>query len=145
MLAHISALTSFCLHELQDIDKEISELKLSVNTRGRLVATEFLKQFIWLGLSSSQCWLSRPVTKLLFCSSLSFFVLLRFFGWAGAPVNALRKMHSWLWTTWSAADNCSIRTHMANCNCSCEQILCVFLSLGRRADVDCIVPLGTKP
>jgi hypothetical protein len=31
---------------LQDIDKEISELKLSVNTRGRLVATEFLKQFI---------------------------------------------------------------------------------------------------
>ncbi|KAG5531366.1 hypothetical protein RHGRI_026100 [Rhododendron griersonianum] len=29
-----------------DIDKEISELKLSVNTRGRLVATEFLKQFI---------------------------------------------------------------------------------------------------
>ncbi|KAK6255205.1 hypothetical protein SCA6_016510 [Theobroma cacao] len=29
-----------------DIDKEISELKMSVNTRGRLVATEFLKQFI---------------------------------------------------------------------------------------------------
>ncbi|KAH0471160.1 hypothetical protein IEQ34_000883 [Dendrobium chrysotoxum] len=29
-----------------DIDKEISELRLSVNTRGRLVATEFLKQFI---------------------------------------------------------------------------------------------------
>ncbi|CAI9112655.1 OLC1v1013128C1 [Oldenlandia corymbosa var. corymbosa] len=31
---------------VQDIDKEISELKLSVNTRGRRVATEFLKQFI---------------------------------------------------------------------------------------------------
>ncbi|KAL5188111.1 Actin-related protein 2/3 complex subunit 4 [Glycine soja] len=31
---------------LVDIDKEISELKMSVNTRGRLVATEFLKQFI---------------------------------------------------------------------------------------------------
>ncbi|KAL9277271.1 hypothetical protein ACSQ67_025181 [Phaseolus vulgaris] len=31
---------------VQDIDKEISELKMSVNTRGRLVATEFLKQFI---------------------------------------------------------------------------------------------------
>ncbi|CAK7328431.1 unnamed protein product [Dovyalis caffra] len=31
----------FCV----DIDKEISELKMSVNTRGRLVATEFLKQF----------------------------------------------------------------------------------------------------
>jgi actin related protein 2/3 complex, subunit 4 len=41
-----SVLTQFCLHEPQDIDKEISELKLSVNTRGRLVATEFLKQFL---------------------------------------------------------------------------------------------------
>ncbi|CAL8991781.1 unnamed protein product [Prunus brigantina] len=32
--------------KLHDIDKEISELKMSVNTRGRLVATEFLKQFM---------------------------------------------------------------------------------------------------
>ncbi|CAI0389062.1 unnamed protein product [Linum tenue] len=31
---------------IQDIDKEISDLKMSVNTRGRLVATEFLKQFL---------------------------------------------------------------------------------------------------
>uniref|UniRef100_M4EVD0 Actin-related protein 2/3 complex subunit 4 n=1 Tax=Brassica campestris TaxID=3711 RepID=M4EVD0_BRACM len=31
---------------VQDIEKEISELKISVNTRGRLVATEFLKQFM---------------------------------------------------------------------------------------------------
>lgn len=37
---------SLLLRQLQDIDKEISELKMSVNTRGRLVATEFLKQFI---------------------------------------------------------------------------------------------------
>ncbi|KAI8538080.1 hypothetical protein RHMOL_Rhmol09G0073900 [Rhododendron molle] len=36
----------FIFLQVQDIDKEISELKLSVNTRGRLVATEFLKQFI---------------------------------------------------------------------------------------------------
>ncbi|KVI00302.1 ARP2/3 complex, 20kDa subunit (P20-Arc) [Cynara cardunculus var. scolymus] len=36
----------FMLHICLDIDKEISELKLSMNTRGRLVATEFLKQFI---------------------------------------------------------------------------------------------------
>lgn len=35
------------LLNLQDIDKEIGELKMSVNTRGRLVATEFLKQFVW--------------------------------------------------------------------------------------------------
>ena len=33
---------------IQDIDKEINELKLSINTRGRIVATEFLKQFVWL-------------------------------------------------------------------------------------------------
>lgn len=39
-------LINFVDFDLQDIDKEISELKLSMNTRGRLVATEFLKQFI---------------------------------------------------------------------------------------------------
>ncbi|KAG6741538.1 hypothetical protein POTOM_054800 [Populus tomentosa] len=39
------SITRFVL-QLQDIEKEISELKMSVNTRGRLVATEFLKQFI---------------------------------------------------------------------------------------------------
>ncbi|KAF1867823.1 hypothetical protein Lal_00018364 [Lupinus albus] len=31
---------------VQGIDREISELKVSVNTRGNLVATKFLKQFI---------------------------------------------------------------------------------------------------
>ncbi|KAG6435404.1 hypothetical protein SASPL_100277 [Salvia splendens] len=39
-------LIEFIVQFMEDIDKEISELKLSVNTRGRLVATEFLKQFI---------------------------------------------------------------------------------------------------
>ncbi|XP_019257417.1 PREDICTED: actin-related protein 2/3 complex subunit 4 isoform X2 [Nicotiana attenuata] len=39
-------LIDFIVQFMEDIDKEISELKLSVNTRGRLVATEFLKQFI---------------------------------------------------------------------------------------------------
>lgn len=43
LLASTSITTTF---NLQDIEKEISELKMSVNTRGRLVATEFLKQFI---------------------------------------------------------------------------------------------------
>nr|KYP67782.1 Actin-related protein 2/3 complex subunit 4 [Cajanus cajan] len=43
MEARIFTIMAF---KLQDIDKEISELKMSVNTRGRLVATEFLKQFI---------------------------------------------------------------------------------------------------
>ncbi|KAL6517079.1 Actin-related protein 2/3 complex subunit 4 [Orobanche hederae] len=39
-------LIDFIVQFMEDIDKEIGELKLSVNTRGRLVATEFLKQFI---------------------------------------------------------------------------------------------------
>lgn len=39
-------LIDFIVQFMEDIDKEINELKLSVNTRGRLVATEFLKQFL---------------------------------------------------------------------------------------------------
>ncbi|KAL9408787.1 hypothetical protein AB3S75_047218 [Citrus x aurantiifolia] len=39
-------LIDFIVQFMEDIDKEISELKMSVNTRGRLVATEFLKQFV---------------------------------------------------------------------------------------------------
>lgn len=39
-------LIDFIVQFMEDIDKEISELKLSMSTRGRLVATEFLKQFI---------------------------------------------------------------------------------------------------
>ncbi|XXG78573.1 hypothetical protein AAC387_Pa08g2495 [Persea americana] len=39
-------LIDFIVQFMEDIDKEIGELKLSVNTRGRLVATEFLKQFM---------------------------------------------------------------------------------------------------
>ena len=30
---------------MDDIDKEISNMKLAINARGRLVATEFMKQF----------------------------------------------------------------------------------------------------
>ncbi|XP_021862534.1 actin-related protein 2/3 complex subunit 4 isoform X1 [Spinacia oleracea] len=39
-------LIDFIVQFMEDIDKEINELKMSVNTRGRLVATEFLKQFV---------------------------------------------------------------------------------------------------
>ncbi|GKB92563.1 actin-related protein 2/3 complex subunit 4 [Tanacetum coccineum] len=39
-------LIDFIVQFMEDIEKEISELKLAMNTRGRLVATEFLKQFI---------------------------------------------------------------------------------------------------
>ena len=43
MLKH--KLVDFVCQFMEDIDKEVSALKLSVNTRGRVVATDFLKQF----------------------------------------------------------------------------------------------------
>eukprot|EP01088_Endostelium_zonatum_P016211 TRINITY_DN427_c0_g1_i1.p1 TRINITY_DN427_c0_g1~~TRINITY_DN427_c0_g1_i1.p1 ORF type:complete len:170 (-),score=26.91 TRINITY_DN427_c0_g1_i1:57-566(-) len=39
-------IVDFLIQFMQDIDKEISEMKLAVNTRARVVAQEFLKQFI---------------------------------------------------------------------------------------------------
>jgi actin related protein 2/3 complex subunit 4 len=39
-------LIDFIIQFMEDIEKEIRDLKESVNTRGRLVATEFLKQFM---------------------------------------------------------------------------------------------------
>ena len=36
-------LIDFIIQFIEDIDKEVSEMKLSVNTRARVVATEFLK------------------------------------------------------------------------------------------------------
>ncbi len=38
-------LIDFIIHFMEEIDKEISAMKLSVNARARVVATEFLKQF----------------------------------------------------------------------------------------------------
>lgn len=39
------ALVDFVVQFMRDIDKEISEQKLSVSSRGRAVATAFLEQF----------------------------------------------------------------------------------------------------
>lgn len=36
-------LVDFVIHFMEEIDKEISEMKLSVNARARIVAEEFLK------------------------------------------------------------------------------------------------------
>ncbi|KAM3877838.1 actin-related protein 2/3 complex subunit 4 [Diretmus argenteus] len=38
-------LVDFVIHFMEEIDKEISEMKLSVNARARIVAEEFLKNF----------------------------------------------------------------------------------------------------
>jgi actin related protein 2/3 complex subunit 4 len=39
-------LIDFIVQFMEDIDKEISEQKLSVNARGRIVAQTFLQQFV---------------------------------------------------------------------------------------------------
>lgn len=36
-------LVDYVIHFMEEIDKEISEMKLSVNARARIVAEEFLK------------------------------------------------------------------------------------------------------
>ena len=41
-----SKLVDFIIHFMSEIDAEISAMKLAVNARARVVATEFLKQFI---------------------------------------------------------------------------------------------------
>jgi len=39
-------LVDFVIQFMEDIDKEISDMKLSVNTRARVVAQEFLREFV---------------------------------------------------------------------------------------------------
>lgn len=56
MLKH--KLVDFIIQFMEEIDKEISEMKLSVNARARIVAEEFLKRFWGMPhLSSSSCLL----------------------------------------------------------------------------------------
>jgi len=38
-------LVDFIIHFMEEIDKEISEMKLAVNSRARISAEEFLKRF----------------------------------------------------------------------------------------------------
>lgn len=42
-------LVDFVIHFMEEIDKEISEMKLSVNARARIVAEEFLKNVTLYG------------------------------------------------------------------------------------------------
>ena len=39
-------LVDFIIDFMEDIDKEISAMKLAVNARARIVATEFMKEFV---------------------------------------------------------------------------------------------------
>lgn len=40
-------LVDFIIYFLEEIDKEISEMKLAVSSRARMCAEEFLKKFNW--------------------------------------------------------------------------------------------------
>lgn len=42
-----TAVVDFIIQFMEDVDKEINEMKLAVNARARITAQEFLKQFIW--------------------------------------------------------------------------------------------------
>jgi actin related protein 2/3 complex subunit 4 len=42
----LDQLVSFVLHFLQEIDREINEMKLSVNTRARVAATNFISNLV---------------------------------------------------------------------------------------------------
>lgn len=52
-------LVDFVIHFMEEIDKEVSEMKLSLNARARIVAEEFLKNV------SLPCFLIVPKTKRL--------------------------------------------------------------------------------
>ena len=43
MLKH--KLVDFIIQFMEDIDKEVSAMKIAINARARIVATEFIKQF----------------------------------------------------------------------------------------------------
>lgn len=49
-------LVDFVIHFMEEIDKEISEMKLSVNARARIVAEEFLKN---VSYTFSHLWMCR--------------------------------------------------------------------------------------
>lgn len=41
-------LVDFIIQFMEDVDKEISEMKLSINARARIVAESYLGQFSWV-------------------------------------------------------------------------------------------------
>uniref|UniRef100_A0A8D3AML6 Actin-related protein 2/3 complex subunit 4 n=1 Tax=Scophthalmus maximus TaxID=52904 RepID=A0A8D3AML6_SCOMX len=59
-------LVDFVIHFMEEIDKEISEMKLSVNARARIVAEEFLKNVRNL---------FSPLTACLFFSYIQMFII----------------------------------------------------------------------
>lgn len=61
-------LVDFVIHFMEEIDKEISEMKLSVNARARIVAEEFLKNVRNLIFTTVKMY---NYTNVLYCESIS--------------------------------------------------------------------------
>lgn len=59
-------IVDFVIHFMEEIDREISEMKLSVNARARICAEEFLKRVRTIELPSF-------ITLMLFYLTLIFF------------------------------------------------------------------------
>lgn len=53
-------LVDFVIHFMEEIDKEISEMKLSVNARARIVAEEFLKNVSYSLSVVHKMWAAAP-------------------------------------------------------------------------------------
>lgn len=65
-------LVDFVIHFMEEIDKEISEMKLSVNARARIVAEEFLKNVSLSTAAVVSCPLFRVSTchVIVLCQTL---------------------------------------------------------------------------
>lgn len=59
-------LVDFVIHFMEEIDKEISEMKLSVNARARIVAEEFLKN-VSHSFSGHESEMTRSCFNVLYC------------------------------------------------------------------------------
>ena len=91
MLRH--KLVDFVIHFMEEIDKEISEMKLSVNSRARICAEEFLKKVL-RKLCSSQFQTN------YFCFSFNESCLIQL-SWRGV----LKFKILWLWIPHKLFDN----------------------------------------
>merc|ERR1711942_551211 len=59
-------LVDFVIHFMEEIDKEISEMKITLNARARIVAEEFLKTFKTARGGNRKMRVDRPFLKIIY-------------------------------------------------------------------------------
>lgn len=67
-------LVDFVIHFMEEIDKEISEMKLAVNARARVCAEEFLKR---VRSAMIRCYASKPCSPLWMYFNFVLYLVLR--------------------------------------------------------------------